>query len=283
VGPRGGVFQIGPDAKLTRTPAAGDAKLQASTAVTLLADGRWAAIGSSGVSIEGKALPIVVANATAIASAGAAKLVVTSATGVQLIDADSGSVVQHALLHPAHLPISVAADAAGIFYAAPEWPSAARLAGLSSTDVGGHEVFDAEDIMDASLWRMRLPRRHLVTTAQGLVEIAGVGPAVGLVVHAGSVKKKLSLPVMTYAAAASDGNHVYLAGIDRSLYKSYLVSVDISGVPKVVSVEAFTGAASGVAAANGRLFVADADGALRSYAIAANGVATFMSSSEVAQ
>lgn len=56
-------------------------------------------------------------------------------------------------------------------------------------------------------------------------------------------------------------------GLDRGLYKSYLVTVDLVGPPKVVSVEAFTGAASGVAAAGGRVYVADADGALRIYSV----------------
>jgi hypothetical protein len=293
IGPRGGVFQIGANATLTRSSAtsiAENATLQASSAVTLLADGRWAALAPTGIAIEGKTKPIQVSGATSLAAAGATEIAVTSKYGVHIIDANTDSLlIQHAVLHSAALPLSIAADANAIYYAAPEWTNAARIEAGKSSDLDAHDVFDSEDIMDASLWRKRLPRRHLITTTQGLVEIAGVGPAVGLVVHGpgafGVVGKKVSLPVMTYAAAASDGNHVYLTGIDRSLYKSYLVSVDISGTtPKVVSVEAFTGAASGVAAAGGRVFVADADGALRAYAISpTNGSATFIGSTAVAQ
>jgi hypothetical protein len=285
-GPRGGVFTIAPNGALTRAPATtADAALQASSAVTLLDDGRWAALGAAGILVEGRAAPIAIPGASAMTRSTGAKVAVTSPLGVHLVDADSGAREDFALLHSAHLPLGIAADANGVYYAAPEWPAAARIAAKISSDLGAHTVFDAEDIMDASLWRKRLPRRHLVASARGLVEIAGVGPAVGLVVHGSSgTIAKVALPAFTYAGAATDDDHVYLTAIDRNLYKSYVVSVDIaSTTPRVLSVEAFTGAASGIAVAADRVFIADADGAIRTYAIASNGVATFVSSTAVTQ
>lgn len=284
VGPRGGVFTIEPSGALTRTTTAGDAALQASTAVTLLADGRWAALGAAGIAVEGRGTPIPLPNASALAAFTGAKLAVTSPAGVHVIDVDTGTRDDRALLHGAALPLTVAADATRIYYAAPEWTAGAQLEGANSTSMTAHTVFDAEDIMDASLWRMRLPRRLLATSERGLIEVAGVGPAVGLVVHSKASTNKVSLPAMTYVGAATDGAHAYLVAIDRSLYKSYLVSVDIAGAkPSVLSIEAFSGAASGVAVSGGRVFVADADGALRTYSIGASGAAAFAASTEVVQ
>lgn len=283
VGPRGGVFAATPSGLLTRTATPGDAALQASTAVSLLGDGRWVALGASGLVVEGAGGAIAVPAASTIAPVSATRVAVASPTvGVRVIDVDTGVATHHGLAHEAHLPLSVAADAAGVYYAAPEWPAAARVSVGASVDLPGHAVFDAEDILDASLWRMRLPRRHLLTSPRGLVEVAGLGPAVGLVLHAAGGAKRTGLPPLTYAAAATDGDHVYVVGIDRSLYKSYLVSVDITGAePAVLALEVFTGAASGVAVSGGRVFVADADGAIRAYAIGASGAAAFVSATEV--
>ncbi|HVH46307.1 MAG TPA: hypothetical protein VM925_28395, partial [Labilithrix sp.] len=281
VGPRGGVFSVGPSGTLTRQSTSEDATLRAGTAVTMLGDGRWAALGSAGIEVEGKAAPITVTGATSLATVGASKVAVAS-TKLRVIDVDSGQDVVPVLLEPAHLPISVAADAGGIYYAAPEWPAAVRLSSAKSSKLAPHGVFDQEAILDASLWRTRLPRRHLLATPRGLVEIAGVGPKAGLVLHTDKGLVRATIPAMTYAAAAGEGDHVYLAGIDRSLYRSYVVSVDISSSqPKVLAVESFTGAASGIAVAGDRVFVSDADGALRTYDIAANGIATLASSIEV--
>lgn len=280
VGPRGGVFAVAPNGVVTRSPSSGDSTLRAGTAVTLLPDGRWVALGAKGLDVEGESTTIPAPDASSLSVTGDGKLVVAS-KGLEVIDVDAGTRFTPKMLHAAHLPLSVAADAKGIYYAAPEWPTTARLAGMTSSDLPQHAVFDADAIMDASLWRTRLPRRHLVASARGLVEIAGVGASVGLVVHAGTGVAKLALPAMTYVAAAGEGNRVYLAAIDRSLYRSFVVSVDISGAPKVLAVESFTGAASSLAVAAGRVFVADADGALRTYRVASSGVAELLSTTEV--
>ncbi len=282
VGPRGGVFEIGTDATLTRVTTPGDAKLRESSAVTILADGRWAALATANVFVEGATQPIAVQGASAIAGAGTNLAAVTTANAVQVVDVDTGAKKSFDLVDIAHLPLAITADATGIYYAAPEWRSAVRIAGGVTKSLAAHEVFEQDDIMDASYWRLRLPRRHLTATKRGLVEVAGVGPMVGLVVHDGKSQKKVSLPPMTYVGVVSDGDRAWVAGIDRSLYKSYLVSVDVSAAaPKVLSIEAFTGAASGVAVSGGRIFLSDADGAIRVYRIAANGVAELASVAEV--
>ena len=54
--------------------------------------------------------------------------------------------------------------------------------------------------------------------------------------------------------------------LDR-LAKKNLVTVSLVGAPKIVSLEAFTGAASGVAVANGRIYVSDADGLVRIWSV----------------
>jgi len=283
-GPRGGVFEIDAGAKLTRVTTPGDLALRESSAVAILDDGRWSALGEGKLFVEGKAQPILLPSARAIASAGTNRIAVTTANGVQLLDVDSGATESFTLVNAAHLPLSVAADASGVYYAAPEWRSAARIAGAKNEPVAAHEIFDQDDILDATLWRIRLPRRHLAATKRGLVELAGVGPVAGLVVHGGSAKKKVTMPALTYVALASDGDRAWVAGIDRSLYKSYLVSVDISGAtPNVLSVEAFTGAVSGLAVSGRHVFLADADGVIRVYDIAASGVADLASVAEVAK
>ena len=87
---------------------------------------------------------------------------------------------------------------------------------------------------------------------------------------------------MTVVGAAADGARAFVIGIDRSLYRSTLVSVDLTGgTPKVVGLESFTGGAAGVAAGKGKVVVADADGRLRTYRIEANGAAKAVGTVEV--
>lgn len=94
-----------------------------------------------------------------------------------------------------------------------------------------------------------------------------LGTRAGLAIHPpiGAVQH-VALPALTYAGVAADEEHAYAIAIDRGLYRSYLVTVALTGAPHVVSFEAFTGAASGVAASGGRVYVADADGVIRVYA-----------------
>jgi hypothetical protein len=159
-----------------------------------------------------------------------------------------------------------------VFYAAPESPSSARRE-ITSLGLGGiapttHDVFDQENALDLSLWRARVPRRPLAFSARGFVEVAVLGNRAGLVLHGPSgVKQRVSLPALTYAGIAADDDRAYAVAIDRALYKSYLVTISLAGTPKIVSFDSFTGAASGVAVANGRVYVSDADGVVRVWSV----------------
>jgi hypothetical protein len=176
------------------------------------------------------------------------------------------------------LPVSIANGPTAVFYAAPESPSSARRE-LSSGGLGAlaqptHDVFDKEDSLDVSLWRARVPRRALAWSSRGFVEVAVLGNLAGLVLHGPSgAKQRVTLPALTYAGAAADDDHAYAIAIDRGLYKSYLITVSLVGTPKIVSFEAFTGAASGVAVASGRVYVSDADGHVRVWSVNGDDVA----------
>jgi len=270
VGPKGGIFRTDAAGKLARAPSADDEILKASTGVALLDDGRWVAMDAAKVRMEGQASPLGAGAPIALSTREKSVAIATS-TQVDVLDVGAGTKSTHALARTARLPLSIVLDASGVTYAAPEWTSAENA---TTGPLDRHGVFDEDDILDASLWRTRLPRRLFVSSPQGIVEIAGVGPSVALVLHGTGGLKKAPLLAVTYAAATSDGSHVYVVGLDRNLYRSYLVSVSLEGeAPKVVSVESFTGAAAGVASANGRVFVADADGVIRVYTIRPDGAA----------
>ncbi len=270
IGPRGGVFDVDAQGLLTRATAPGDDVLLTASAVNMLADGRFVVLSDGKVLVEGAAQPIT-SFATGIATRGN-EIVVTKPTVVEIYAGDGTLEATDGLGRTAVLPIAVAAAQNSVFYAAPEWETTLSRS-ASSTSFGNasftpHTIFDLEDSMDADLWRMRVPRRHLAVSTAGLVELAALGPRAGIALHRtdGTLAKAV-LPLLTYAGLATDATHAYAIGLDRGLYKSYLVTVDLVGPPKVVSVEAFTGAASGVAAAGGRVYVADADGALRIYSV----------------
>jgi hypothetical protein len=274
-GPSGGVFDVSASGALVR--AASPDGLKTSNAVTFLEDGRWIALEDTALHVEGKPQSIPITG-RALAARGGSRVTVAVPTAaswgkLETLDVDQPSAPHtfEAFPSAAHLPIALAANASSLWIAAPEWTRAIRL-GAGAMALDQHGVFDDEDILDASLWRMRLPRRHLVPSALGMVEIAGVGPAVGLVVHDGSGMKKTALPALTYAAAGANATHAYAVGIDRSIYKSYIVSVSLA-TPSVVSVEAFTGAASAVAVTADKIYVADGDGLIRTYTMGTNGAA----------
>ena len=129
-------------------------------------------------------------------------------------------------------------------------------------------MFDQEDSLDLSLWRTRVARRPLAYSSRGFVEVAVLGDRAGLVLHGPSgAKQHVALPALTYAGISADDDRAYAIAIDRGLYKSYLVTVSLVGTPKIVSFEAFTGAASGVAVASGRVYVSDADGVVRVWSV----------------
>ncbi|NOU29586.1 MAG: hypothetical protein HOO96_16910 [Polyangiaceae bacterium] len=275
IGKAGGAF-VPQDGGLVRQST--DPALGGATGLTMLGDGRWATLDASAVHVEGSAKVYPVANATAIVAGVGSEVAVATQSTLHLLDVTTGIPRLFPLAQQAHLPVSLGSDASGIYYAAPEWATSERLAAGVSTAIAAHGAFDATTILDTSLWRTRLPRRYLLGSSAGPVEIAGVGAQVRLVVHeAGGSLRSAALPALTYVGAASDGANVYAVAIDRSLYKSYLVSVRLGAPgsdPVVVATESFTGAASGVAVAGGRVYVADADGFIRIYDVGAGGAAT---------
>ncbi len=275
-GPRGGVFNVDDKGALSRVPTEDDAALLRASFVTTLADGRFVALDGGKVHVEGLAEPIE-ASAHAIATQGQ-EIVVADTFRISTYGADGTLYGSASLGGTAYLPLSLAAGPEGAFYAAPEWPTAFRQALNNARQVDSmdrHEVFNAEEILDVDRWRERVPRRHLAVTPRGLVELAALGSRAGIAVHGaakGSVTARVALPALTYAGLAADDDHAYAVAVDRGLYKSYLVTVSLAAEPRVVSVEAFTGAASGVAVSADRVFVADADGAVRIYAVHGNDV-----------
>lgn len=271
-GPRGGVFDFDATKLLVRATA-NDEDLAKASSVGLLDDGRWVALVGEDVKIEGQATPVSsYAKALAVTGNKIALVKGFGAPTVEVWDAAGALVGMQPAGISANLPLSIASGPSSVFYAAPESPSSARRE-LSNVGLGGlaattHEVFDQEDSLDVALWRSRVPRRPLAYSTRGFVEVAVLGSRAGLVLHGPSgAKQRVALPALTYAGLAADDDRAYAIAIDRGLYKSYLVTISLAGTPKIVSFEAFTGAASGVAVASGRIYVSDADGHVRVWSV----------------
>jgi hypothetical protein len=274
-GARGGVFRVDGGALLARLP---DLFPTDASTTALLPDGRWVALATGALHVEGRAQPIVLPpTGRAQLTVRGKEVIVASSSGLLFVDVDSGTSRSASLVATAALPPSIAVDARAIYYAAPEWTAASSL---PNTDGGTprpvairpHGVFDEEDILDTYQWQVRVPRRYLATSPRGLVELAALGAHAGLVLHADH-EVRVTLPPLTYSGLAVNGDHAYAVGLERGLYKSYLVTVSLAGSGRLVSVEAFTGGAAGVGVAGERIYVADADGAIRVYSANGDGVA----------
>ncbi len=265
-GPAGGLY-LRDDASLLTlapepVPIAADA-----VACALLDDGRWvAATGAQQLHIEGVAAPLPLPGPVwpnGLATFGTDVLVPTS-TGAAVFHDGGGTAELVSSGRTAALPQAVVANAEGVFLASPEWIDSVQIAG-APTALTPHAVFDADDIMDANLWRTGLPRRLLAVSPAGVVEIASLADRAGLMVH-GAEPKGIPLPSGTYVGAAAEGSRVYLVSADRGTYRSQLVTVELGGAwPALAGIESFTGMASGVAADGDRLYVADADRGIRVY------------------
>lgn len=279
-GPRGGVFDFDATSLLVRSAGANDQDLARAGAVGMLDDGRWVAVVGDEVKIEGKASPLAT-TVKALSVTGNRVAMVKTPIGsptIEVYDASGALVGMQPASITAALPLSLANGPTSVFYAAPESPTSARrevtAVGLGGVAPTTHDVFDQEDALDLSLWRTRVPRRPLAYSSRGFVEVAVLGNRAGLVLHGpNGAKQRATLPALTYAGVTADDDHAYAIAIDRGLYKSYLVTVSLAGTPKIVSFEAFTGAASGVAVANGRVYVSDADGVVRVWSVNGDDVA----------
>jgi hypothetical protein len=281
-GAAGGGFELQSDGTFVRSATSSDDILRGASLVDLLEDGRFVAVRQNTLEVEGRATPLqLVEPASALAVAGNAGRVVVAGPsgGLRLFRVDEASgaaTATYPMPKTLHLPPSMAARNGQVVVAAPEW-SASATYDLSSyaipKDLPPHAVFDDDDARDLAFWRQRVPRRYLAATPRGVVELAALGPRAAVVLHGSASKVSVSLPSVTWTGLASDGDRAYALGLDRGRYKTYVVAVDLaSASPRVLSVEAFTGAGSAIALAGGRVIVADADGALRAYATGTGGL-----------
>jgi hypothetical protein len=270
VGPGGGLFRADPTALLVPEP--GSAEL-ARTAVAgaLTEAGRYALVTESQeLVLEDAPEPVVLGErvwANKLTVRGE-EVIVPHAAGADVFDATG--TVTNSVSHgrTAHLPAAVLPIGDELVFAAPEWVSSLRVT-TSVEELPAHGVFDAAQILDASLWQTGLPRRVLVGAGTRLVEIASLAGRAGLHDHQSS--STIALPAGDYVGAAATASRVYLVAADRARYRSQLVTIELgSGAPRAGAIETFTGVASDAAIAGERLYVADADGAIRVYRLAAD-------------
>lgn len=266
-GPGGGLFLVGEAGALTRAPSDRDQILRDARLVAFADDGRWVAVSGGRLWAEGHDAPLGAGLESAhdLVAQGPGIVAVALDGGVTTFDLVTGARTPRGIAD-AHLPLALAPDGrGGLFVAAPEWAAGRRLSGGAATPLPPHGVFDDAEAADTARWRTGVPRRHLASGGE-LVELATLGREAGLVLHAASGVRRVALPPGTYAGLARDEAHAYAVALDRSLYRSTLVTVALDGgAPQITSTEVFTGGAAGVAAAGGHVFVADADGAVRVY------------------
>ncbi|NUP04602.1 MAG: hypothetical protein HOW73_00905 [Polyangiaceae bacterium] len=273
-GKGGGLFGVGEDGVLAKTADVPEAKL--ARAAAFLGDGRWVLGGLSPqtglgvVYVEGAPNPIDFG--TQIWSGGlaakAATFYVPTEHGVIAYDTDS-SFVEFSSGREAHLPQSVAVGEDHLLVASPEWTSSLEIDGVGATPLAAIGAFGDQEIASVSRWRKALPRRVVMTGDVGDVEVASLGGEAGVTLHGEGGPVSAELPPGDYVAATLAGSRVYAVAVDRGRYRTQLVTIDLfSGAPQVMSVVAFSGAASGVAASAERLFVADGDRGIRVFDVA---------------
>lgn len=199
--------------------------------------------------------------------------IVSAVDGAFVIDG-GGGVTQFVSGREAVLPAAVTGHATGIVVAAPEWADALRMTDTAEPQaLGAHGVFGAQDAVNATEWRLGVPRRLLATTASGVIELATLGRRAGVALHVGAAPATVELPPGEYVDLVADGARAYAISIDRGTYRSQLVTLDVTGgSPRIVAVDAWTGMASGVAATGEAVYVADRDDGVRLYDVAGDGL-----------
>ncbi len=271
VGKLGGLFRA--DATALLVPDADPLPL-ARTAVagSLNVDGRWVlATEDHELVFEG-----AVARASTVSRvwpngivARGKDVIVPAPNGATVYDARGAAISALSHGRTAELPPAAVAVGDSVVLASPEWVNSLSVR-ASASELPAHGVFDRQQILDASLWQAGLPRRILLANdsdpaAPSLVEIAGLARRAGVFDHASGTT--LTLPEGEYIAGAVAGRRAWLVAADRARYKSQLVTIELSvSSPRVTGVEVFTGVAADVAVDGDRLYVADADGAVRVYA-----------------
>jgi hypothetical protein len=269
VGPAGGLFSAAGASLLE--PAVAPAEIGEGVAATMLEDGRYAFVTPDAFHLEGEA-PIALVKPPVWhgVSSTATDVVVAHATGIWRYSLQSGSGLNK-FLPTAELPQALLARADGVYVAAPEWEQAIRVEPAGGyVPLAPNRVFDAEEILDANLWREGLPRRLLAESSQGVVEIAALGSRAGLQIHSASGTSDLLIwPSGTYVDATTSGDRLWLVLADRNVYRSTLLGVHLGPAgAEIVESQSFTGIGMAVAADGDRLYVADADRGVRVYSIA---------------
>lgn len=266
VGERGGIFAAGETELLVRASDVTIPDIERSVSGTLLDDGRWAIGTHEGnvwiENIEGGWSVSDQLFANSVASKGN-ELAVPTDQGVWLMDATTRQTRVLSSPLEAVLPPAIAMSEAGVVLAAPEWASSLTLSAGGALVEEPHGVFDEEQVRDVHRWRLGLPRRFLLPTSRGLIEIASLGREAGVMVHGVGTA---DLPPATYVAATAVGDWLYLVSADRTFYRSQVVTLSISDAGlTLVETQSFTGVATGVSADGDRLYVSDADRGVRVY------------------
>ncbi len=264
LGPSQGLYALGQDLQLQRLDSVLPESLDAGAFID---DGRWVAGRYQQLFVEGAGAAIDLGPAVAIRDFHAHGQSVVSAQvqGVLVFDVETSTQEMRSADQPAALPPTAAIDASGVYMAAPEWAATQALDAGGSRSLAPHAVFDAADALDIDQWRYGPPRRNLVSSSQGLLEVASLGGRAGATLHgAGGSAVRLALPFAPYVAGVSRGSRVYLIAGDRARYRSQLVTIaiDETGM-QIEGIRAFAGVAEALAIDGDRLFVADADRGVR--------------------
>lgn len=209
-------------------------------------------------------------------------LVVAREASLSIVDPLSGGIDVTPLSRVAALAPAIVSVGDDVIVAAPEWDAALmqRPAGQGSLGLAPHGAFSADEILDLSSWRHGPPRRTLAraTDAPRLLEVAVLADRAALVVSERNTVGFTTVvegpvPAAPYNDAALTNERAFLLAHDAARYRSELMTVDItSGVPEVIAVQSWSGAAVALVELDGRIYVADADGEVRIYdALAADG------------
>ncbi len=267
-GKRGGLYTFDAAGEISLAVDLPEAKLARATA--FLGDGRWVLGGLAEDGTGSLAIENVGASSVAepIWAGGmvtkAATVYVPLSTGVAAIDAD-GSVTVFPSNSEAHLPQAIAVAQDHLLVGAPEWTSVLRIESTGATPLGSEGFFTQSSLGNIGHWRKALPRRQLLVTPAGTVELQSVGGSAGVTLHDDFGKESAALPGGDYIAAATAGSRVFAVSVDRGRYRTQLVTIDLTSGPTVSSVIGFTGMASGIAASADKVFVADGDRGVRVY------------------
>lgn len=161
------------------------------------------------------------------------------------------------------LKLQVASHGPTLFVSSPEWLSGYRLETSWST-LPPHEIFGQEEVRSLSAWRRAAPRRVLLPTSRGLLEVGNLGTQAGFALHGKATTLRGVLPPGSYEAGAVSETHAFLVASDRRRYRTTVHVLALDGEePTIVQSHVFSGVGLGAALDGEKLYVADADRGLR--------------------